>query len=140
LLPQTVFIETLYVETTYWDTVYSDSVKMIYTEKDTTAFYRFEPKQKYLVGFADIYYNTTKNQYKIESQLVVLAKVVTETIKVPVVIPHPLFRGSISMGYLKSPDGGVISLGAGLFIKDKIGIFATGLSNESVGIQLVYNF
>jgi len=108
--------------------------------KDSLAVYRWEPDLEHLSGYLDIRYNINRNKYKLDVHLEVTDNIIYKEITKPVVLPPKLFRLSISGGYYKSVEGGAVALGVGVTLVNKLSIHASALSNEMIGVMLLYNF
>ena len=136
-----VRIDTVETVVTIYDTIYA-SADTIYVNvnNDTIAAYSYFPEAKYLSGNIDIEYNYTKKHFNIVSNLEVQHEIVTKIVKQPYELPPKLFRPSAMAGYFTGKDGGVLMLGAGVTLMDRLSINVAALSNEMIGGAILYEF
>ncbi len=143
--PTVVEIDTLVVIHTIYDTVFAKAKKE-YIKNDSTGvvdsllIHKWEPSLDHLSGYVDISCNVNNESFFIVSNLEVKENTVTVTVDRPVIIPHPWFRTSVALGAFGSKENGILLIGGGIVIKNKLGLYPAALSNEMIGGFFIYNF
>lgn len=143
--PTVVKIDTLVRIITIHDTIRLPG-KIIYVKNDSTgtidslAVSRWEPNLDRLSGYLDVSCNLNSLIFTFIPNLEVEETIIEKTIEKPVIIPHPWLRTSAMVGAFGSKDNGILLIGAGIVIKNKLSIYLAALSNEMLGGVIVYNF
>lgn len=139
-LPTVVKIDTVTTIITIYDTVYAEADTIYITEDDTIAVINYEPELEHLGGNIHIRYEYSNKHFTIVNNLEVFDNEIYITETEFVKIPPKLFRPSVVAGYFKGEKGGVIMLGAGVTLVDRLSINFAALSNEMIGCVVEYDF
>lgn len=139
-LPVVTRIDTIIVKITIKDTVVLTKTKIIYTEKDTIAVNVYKPKLENLSGSLHIEYNYTTQDFKIINNLEVETIIIETEIETTKYLPAKWFRSSVAVGAFGGKENGIILIGAGLVIKNKLSLYPAALSNKLLGGFFTYTF
>jgi len=139
-IPPVTLYDTLMVYIPVHDTVVITKVEIVYIEGDSLAVIEYEPENEYLSGIIKIRYSYNNKLFEIENNLIVKERTIIKEINKPFVVPPKLFRLSVMGGYYKGETGGAISIGIGVTLVDRLGLYLSALSNEMIGCNVIYNF